>query len=166
MPAVVHTGRSACVGSVVGVKRPIKPSEIRKGDLVRFESGLNEYASEWRAEGALLQRRASGTYFLLDRPEPAVELPTEPTLGWVAFEDGYHWCGLVSDIEPGDREFEGRRLDTGYYSERWHATKVTAFTPATAVPTAALDELRRRAQVYGDGSPTSDFLAAVDKANA
>ena len=71
------------------MKQPIEPSEIRKGDLIRWEddrpagdsNGIG--AIEFTAKSDGYEWRENGAHYLLDRPNPVVELPSEPTLGWL-----------------------------------------------------------------------------------
>ena len=111
------------------------------------------------------------TFTLLDRPKPAVELPTVPSLGWASF----------SVVMPGLPEtelgvWERRTFDNGNDTFRSvvahnvsQAESVTAFTPATAVPTEALDKLwtlrRTPARSPYLGEYVDAFLAAVAAAN-
>ena len=71
----------------MSARTPIEPSEIRKGDLIRVE-WPDDNSREYRASRDGDNNIFGGTsrFFLLDRPAPAVELPTEPTLGWVHVE--------------------------------------------------------------------------------
>lgn len=177
VPAVVRTGRGARVGSVVGVKRPIEPSEIRKGDLIRFErlSEGVERAVEFVYENDNYRSSlASGTYYLLDRPAPAVELPTEPTWGWLTYRDT-DFPSANPTVEYGEwkaRHDRATALDV-HGSTSVPLQWVTAFTPATAVPTEALARLERAMDnwrmdaSYGSmATDVSHFLAAVDEASA
>jgi hypothetical protein len=159
------------------MKQPIEPSEIRKGDLIRWESDVvDENAEEWRSRHDQPPYRAWGQHYLLDRPTaPAVELPTEPSLGWLTYA-GSTIFGTFRRFKAGDAHLD---------SMKWEATEVrgddphnsyssvTAFTPATAVPTEALNELRE-AHDGGAGCcigcrayvSVGHFLAAVDEANS
>lgn len=144
---------------------PIDPSEIRVGDLIRGESNIRPgNAVEWRAQ---IDKDLNGwnprsfDFFLLDRPAPAVEMPTEPTLGWVTFEDGEHLFGrwwLKSTALIG--EVLGERQD------QYIPRHVTAFTPTTVVPTDALDRLRKHLADSFTPCPAAEaLLNAVDSAN-
>lgn len=147
------------------MKRPIEPADIRKGDLIRWEqepSLVSEYAIEYRATEDGYFQSVTGQHYLLDRPTPPVELPTEPTLGWLENVYGArilkHW-------------FRGEGVAEAFDGDRWNFTKeVIAFTPAVAVPKAALDELQANHDCSGPLSclrgHVDDFLAAVDEANA
>jgi hypothetical protein len=148
------------------MKRPIEPADIRKGDLIRWEqepSLISEYAIEYRATEDGYFQSVTGQHYLLDRPSPPVELPTEPTLGWLENVYGArilkHW-------------FRGEGVAEAFDGDRWNFTKeVIAFTPAVGVPKVALDELRGALLVYLPTaedviSEVADFLAAVDEANA
>lgn len=84
------------------MKQEIKPEDIRKGDLIRWER--EEQAHEWRAhhDGDLYDRH-SGRHFLLNRPAP----PFTPKDGMIisGSEDGYfsavringEWLGYDPD---------------------------------------------------------------------
>ncbi len=148
------------------MKRPIEPADIRKGDLIRWEqepSLISEYAIEYRATEPGYFQSVTGQHYLIDRrPSPPVELPTEPTLGWLENVYGArilkHW-------------FRGEGVAEAFDGDRWNFTKeVIAFTPAVAVPKAALDELQANHDCSGPLSclrgHVDDFLAAVDEANA
>lgn len=67
------------------MKQPIKPEDIRKGDLIR-EEGIGYMAWEWRSRKYGYMDVPGRKYFLLDRP--AQPLPTENGVYWV---DGEHW---------------------------------------------------------------------------
>lgn len=151
------------------MKQPIEPSDIRKGDLIRIEypTGAINSAVEYVAGGpARVDDYLPGSaHYLLDRPKPAVELPTEPTLGWVEYSfdgDSIRRLGCSYNL--------GRIARLVKWDIEVPASRVTAFSSATAVPTAALDELRR---VHGH--PNRDdravrrqvnrLLAAADEAN-
>lgn len=147
-------------------KTPIDPKDIRKGDLIRWEgdpslgSGgvkVAEYGAEYDGNSWTL----SGQHYLLDRPKPPVDLPTEPTLGWLSAHTN-------PDPTLGAWRTEDRYVTRdGTYRL---ADDVTAFTPATAVPTKALDELRTQHRVNvtleSRYASVTRFLAAVDEANA
>lgn len=154
------------------MKTPIEPSDIRAGDLVREEyaeawltdHGTERFAVEYRAthdRHTLALSHVSG-HFLLDRPKPDVELPTVTTLGWAVG---------VADPTPLLAVWLLQRADT-LYSMRapdLAAEKVTSFTPATAVPTEALNAVRHEARCSSDfhtREKLTAFLAAVDKANS
>ena len=131
MPArVPRSGGRRIAGGEV--KRPIEPADIRKGDLIRWEqepSLVSEYAIEYRATEDGYFQSVTGQHYLLDRPSPPVELPTEPTLGWLENVYGArilkHW-------------FRGEGVAEAFDGDRWNFTKeVIAFTPAVAVPKAA-----------------------------
>lgn len=121
---------------------PIKPEDVRAGDTIRVEfddsSDLALSAIEYvsKHDGP---RYESGHHSLLDRPTPAVELPTEPTLGRLTRSDGEEGVGLFSAYEnahgehrPAVKEFDS----FGRYA-RVH-TNVRAFTP---LRTLADDEI-------------------------
>jgi hypothetical protein len=166
------------------MKTPIEPDAIRPGDKVMACSNGMEttftvdhidtgriYAQPGNADhasSAFLWDR-DNDWYLLDRPTPPVELPTEPKLGWIT-QVGMpgRRLGRFSSGTP-EHEFEGpivaaERGAAGMRDINRHF-RVTAFTPATAVPTEALDELRRRNAIYTGFDLVNTFLAAVDEAN-
>jgi hypothetical protein len=154
------------------MKRAIEVSEIRKGDLIRWE-GPGDEAHEWREDSIESPYNGHGQHYLLDRPEPVVELPTEPTLGWLTASQCVG-TALVPVGVPvldkwsapmGNASSIRRNGDTCGIAQEW----VTAFEPATIVPTEALDVLRLQV-VSGHGSyaatfyATRAFLREIDKA--
>lgn len=151
------------------MKRPIKARDIIKGDLIRKEYGCEivngETALEYRATSDAHGKGGPGQHFLLDRPEPAVELPTEPTLGWATYRIDDH--GEATRLGVTFNAGSSMRLTNWDISVP--ASRVTAFTPATAVSTEALDRLR--VDLFGDPShgqlisAVARFLTAVDSAN-
>lgn len=148
------------------MKRPIEPADIRKGDLIRWEqepSLVSEYAIEYRATEDGYFQSVTGQHYLLDRPTPPVELPTEPTLGWL--NDAPY---LLAVWYP--REVLGTAGVAQIEQTPFSADHIRAFTPAAAVPKAALDELQANHDCSGPLSclrgHVDDFLAAVDEANA
>ncbi len=153
------------------MKRPIDRAEIRKGDAVRIEYRDNdallagvtarEYKAGHDCDAGLTEGRPLA-YFLLDRPEPAVELPTEGLhLGWLT-HDGQADLLVFSFNRPGHIE------DASYGSIS--RPTVQAWVPAVAVPKAALDALRFRKDGgffrIPDDAAITNFLTAVDEANA
>ena len=153
------------------MKRPIEPADIRAGDLIRCEWKESDAAEEWRSpvDAGSTWDPAKVDHFLLDRPTPPVELPTEPTLGWIYANDE-RTLALVGVRKPGDPDYDSpiyiRLEPTG----GWDRVKeISAFTSATAVPTDALDQLRGLADCSGPLSclrrHVEVFLAAVDEAN-
>jgi hypothetical protein len=163
------------------MKEPIKPEDIRKGDLIRWESTSSDDAREWRVtELDSVQMTPRGHWFLLDRPTPAVNLPTEPTLGWASgrTEYGVEVSNLFGSwAQPTDLlNRTGHTYADDYGLVHLKAREVTAFTRATAVPTEALDRLREVRGYYDGGCETAassfrlrlgirDFLAAIDAVN-
>lgn len=158
------------------MKTPIKPSEIRKGDLIRIEWTRSQCGSSRALEYVALSDKMGmrrkldslewheASHYLLDRPTPVVDLPSEPTLGWLTYDSGDqggstlgHWYRFNSHIAHDNC--------AGSYSHEY----ITAFTPATAVPTEALNELRKTATTHNGAdchlhTGLSRFLAAIDKA--
>lgn len=163
------------------MKTPIEVSEIRKGDRIvaKYKVFDAEYEVTYTASGSGQPWRSKKDvdinseveHYLLDRPAPAVDLPTEPTLGWLEVSD----TGQANFTRIPGRVlgvFKNRKtvVDGGTIGS-WSHDLVTAFTPATAVPTSALDELREYMRKFSDGAMLTrsgnqirDFLAAVDRA--
>ena len=94
----------------------------------------------------------------VDRPKPAVELPTVPTLGWVR---GETFDPLLAVWVRDDTTNDAPTFRAPAHV--LHPDYVTAFTAATAVPTAVLEILRSLAWLCP--GPIGTFLAAVDAAN-
>lgn len=148
------------------MKTPIEPSEIRKGDLIRWESGHSDEAHEYRAECAGHNWIGqSETFYLLDRPTPPVVLPTEPTLGWLSVTS----LGLGTGSQPGtvlafvnDR---GEHASVEAYPHGyWSHEFVTAFVEATAIPTGVLDAFRTEWMQMNCDEAVDDFVGAfLDK---
>lgn len=163
------------------MKQPISPSDIREGDLIRFEyadtHGGYMRAMEYVADQSGPNWYVAGQHYLLDRPTPPVELPIAPTLGYL------HWrSGTSGDMRVlaswgtaqkkpswmGDKYVSS---DLGHHVQR---VSVTGFTPVVAVPTDALADLRGRFRVSAIpgtyATPMQKavgrFLDAVDAANA
>lgn len=156
------------------MKQPIKPEDIRKGDLIRVEYEHDEYTVEKRVgvDGVPLGLACGTRYYLLDRPKPKPDLPTKPTLGWAEWTSDWGrylavWRVRGKDLVPSaDRVITSGRINDEFIS----------FTPAVAVPKAALDELRDWFAFLFRGKSSDqyvtpatrrirDFLAAVDAAN-
>lgn len=157
----------------------IQPRDIRAGDLIREErsgegqeSDPSVVAVEYVAtRDRNTRNRFTGerTYYLLDRPAPVVELPTEPTLGWTEYRlggDSVRRLGCTFNL--------ARCVRLSAWDVDVAADWVTAFTPATAVPTEALDELRApEGVINGAGLALAvhrrrrieTFLAAIDEAS-
>jgi hypothetical protein len=155
-------------------KTPIEASEIRKGDLIRDESpsGLTPHrrALEYVAlRDGHVYSAGFGPFYLLDRPTPTVELPSEPTLGWLDSTGNDHALGIWRPLALTG----GPGLDNHYGDgHRALLPEITAFTPATAVPADSLDELRKIHLARegcgeikcGSHKDVARFLEAVDKA--
>lgn len=169
------------------MKEPIEPSEIRAGDTIErhwlgtvtkmpiariTQHDTHAYSPEGYCMG--LAQENGALFFLIDRPKPAVELPTEPTLGWLDFTASNG--GQAHALATWRVATVGMDGSTHAVNEWGHMVsdideKVTAFTPATAAPTDALEDLRavvgranRRGQDVTARTVTA-FLAAVDEAN-
>jgi hypothetical protein len=144
------------------VKTPIEPSRIRKGDLIRFEFE-DDRAIEIRvAFDADRSHPSAIRRYLLDRLEPPVELPTEPTLGWATFFGDTALATFVVDGEHLESRVAFNNRAEGPGIAGVFATKtsnLTAFTPATAVPTEAIDHLRRDIQ-RDEGDRTDGWTSA------
>lgn len=150
-------------------RTPIEPSKIRKGDLIRREpvkrNSLKavEYEAEYAGHMHGLVDSHTDRFFLLDRPAPAVELPTEPTLGWL--NGNPHLLAIWQDCsETAVRPPAVRPVNVPTVFDGDH---VKSFTPATAVPTEALNMLRAGCfmTVSEAAEVIAHFLAAVDRAN-
>lgn len=160
------------------MKAPIEPSDIKAGDTIERHwrvtvttmpvarvKGSLAYSPEDYCMG--LDTTDGESFYLLDRPTPPVELPEVATWGWLTYRDT-DYPSANPTVELG--EWKSRRdrvtvLDV-HGSTSVPSAWVTAFTPATAIPTEALDELRHRHEtrhlLIGD---LNAFFAAVDKAN-
>lgn len=158
------------------MKRAIDPSEIRKGDLVRYEGqdeSTTTRAVEFCAERdgqSYLPVVLPGQHYLLHRPTPPVELPTEPALGIVSGTWGGPPRLAVWRVERDACSTWLRPVDNEGDTDRTVGGAVTNFVPATAVPTKALDRVRRVAATCDATYPDYKealftFLAAVDSAN-
>ena len=104
---------------------------------------------------------------IVDRPTPAVSLPSTPTLGWATHANDGQLLGLFSQ-KPNTRQIVvGVTCDWGRFS--WEPSYVTAFTEAVAVPKSALDELRRAYIAVNTNVQRGDaiysFFAAIDNAS-
>lgn len=153
------------------MKRPIDAGDIRKGDVVRAEfrdvdsllAGVTarEYKAGHDCDGGDRNDRVVD-YFLLDRPAYAlVRIPEKPGLGWLAA----HGHRELAVWRRGREGLEG--TPTMIFRD---PIGITEWTPATAVPTVALGELRVAWGSSGFFRPDAveairKFLAAVDEAN-
>jgi hypothetical protein len=160
-------------------KTPIDPKDIREGDRIRIEAAEGRTFGDGLTASEFIAREFDNPaefsylrYYLLDRPKPPVDLPSEPTLGWVTSVGGevalstwrpdfVQGGAIVATVDVRD----SRAFCTGM---KKYVDHITAFTPATAVPTEALDELRREHHDNVTFSSRYDsvkrFLTAVDKA--
>lgn len=168
------------------MKTPIDPKDIRKGDLIRLEGrteGRDSTAHEFRAvvngdrDGWVRDRF---NWYLLDRPQPPVELPTEPTLGWLTLRIGGFFSGPTGRrvLETVWLDNAGTGLIRAGRTDVLAVDRVESFTPATAVPTSALDDLKStESRVYTGSYDVAErnearreaiqaFLAAIDEANS
>lgn len=157
------------------MKRPIAVADVLPGDTVerhwlgtvlsmpvaRVSNGLL-----YSPEDYCLGVGDDADLYLLDRPTPPVELPTEPTLAYVSGD----WSGpsrlAVWLVERDSTSTWLRPVDNEGDTDRTVGAAVTSFTPATAVPTEALNRLRHqyvtRGMLIGD---VKAFLADVAEAN-
>lgn len=155
--------------------REIKPEDIRVGDLIRWEASDSEQAFEWRVPAMTTEdwpaRYRGGRCFLLNRPKPPLELPTDQALGWVDWRTG-------SGVNKTELTLWDPASGYAVRADRVQvaAKKIHDFTPAVAVPKAALDELREWREALRETNginamPTpavrriDTFLAAVGAAN-
>ena len=160
----------------------IQHEDIKRGDLVRVENGLRregvassiEYVASYDGFNWYEDSGYGHTYYLLDRPTPAVKLPSKPCLGfasWTAgpgfmvFIPGSGDCVLGQWVRGDDAVFCFKPLRSTLGSVR--RARITAFTEATTVPTEALDLLRRSSlsDSQTQWHALQSFLAAVDNAS-
>lgn len=162
-------------------RQQVQPVDIRKGDLIRWEkdpANRGLCAVEFSAGSDGYRYSNTGQHYLLARaPKPPLELPDKPTLGWIdaVGEKSLAVVGvkLPSYATPDPIYI---RIDAG--GHRWdRINRITAFTPAIAVPKAALDELRSLHKEDGQKSDAAGmtpyewwqaagrFLDAIDTAN-
>lgn len=151
------------------MREPITPAEIRIGDKIRTESrdgrpfGTNPQmlASEWIAGEDDLDGDYEGVdLYLLERAKPAVDLPEKPTLGWIGTSVDESWLDRF--------HVEGAQVYRDEDIAFCDHPEVTAFTPAVAVPKAALDDMRNIGFFTTPETVRKRidaFLAAVDAAN-
>ena len=112
-----------------------------------------------RADDVAVRNLEGSTWRLVNRPKPAVELPTVPTLGWATVDRR----DVADPLTALGKFVRFGGVLTVLANPRYSVSDVTAFVPATAVPTDALDDLRGQWKV--PSSAVRDFLAAVDAAN-
>lgn len=153
------------------MREPIKPEDIREGDLVRREPldtrslRAVEYVALKDGYTHGLSDSERDVFYLLDRPTPAVDLPTDEALGWATVR-APHWTSDTVLLRHW--EVEGSHLRCAV-APMYLVDYITSFTPAVAVPKAALDELRRdhSADLFEIDLDTAvvKFLAAIDAAN-
>lgn len=158
------------------MKEPIKPEDIREGDLIRREptptGGSSLRAVEYVAvrDGythGLRDSSDTDIFFLLDRPTPAVDLPTSPSLGTLVWREESAVRDAMETALWGLTR-RGDRVESE--SSSVPVRLVTQFIPIltheadeVAVPKAALDELRA-AEIHA-WVAIATFIAAVDAAN-
>lgn len=175
------------------MKTPIEGSDIRVGDRVMaVDRGFETTFTVDHIDGGRIYARAGNgghhpngflwdsqsDWYLLDRPTPPVVLPTEPTLGWLT-QSGLDRFGhfrqyIQDESTSGRNDWTATETDSrGKYRNAY--CDVTAFTPATAVPTDALEKLRAAENAAESGTlivdwarlvaAVRDFLASVETAN-
>lgn len=145
------------------MKTPIEVSEIRAGDkiLATYKVFDAEYEvtyissadrSPWKSKREV-DMGSEVKHFLLDRPKPPVDLPTEPSLGWADGQLGFwnEWKGTLNG-----------RFANGHVSQ---APRPDNYVAATAVPTSVLKALKD-AWPWDAPTPVAKFLAAVDDTEA
>lgn len=143
-----------------GERRPIEPSEIRKGDLIRAEFGDRD-AREYVASHYRHRLGARGVrHYLLDRVDPAWQGVRH---GWL---DG-RFVTATHVLSLGWWRVDG--VNTQGQPTRSELHDIDRLIPATPVPTVALDRFMRvrntPGATLGDIYEASrNFLAAVDKA--
>ena len=103
---------------------------------------------------------------IVDRPKPAVVLPSVPTLGWLNSIGNAHALGIwCSRALTGGEGVENIRGD----GNRALNFEITAFTEAVAVPKWALETLLGNVDCSGPllclQEHLDDFLAAIDNAS-
>lgn len=124
----------------------IDRADIRKGDEIHWDD-VNRprghavaspavTAIEYKANRDEHEWRDWGIHRLINRPTPPVELPEEPTLGWAT------WRDFSKSLAVWKLRGEALTATDSDGDSKGYSEKVTAFTPATAVPTEALDALR------------------------
>ena len=159
--------------------------DIERGDSIRVENkrrrkGLAfsvEYVASYDGFNWYEDSGYGHTYYLLERPTPAVELPDVPTLGWLSVENAEPILGRWRSYEPNFRRDDGTEYKCALQDERdIERDRVTGFAEAVVVPLAVLDKLRSE---HADRTlpnhdcdksnhvmmPTCAFLTAVDNAS-
>ena len=115
------------------MKQKIDPKDIRKGDLIRFESGDTRYrtqAVEYKAVCDMdTQRHESGTHYLLKRPEPpfepywgmTIKHPTEKNSYAMYFPDEWEYREVTG--EPWVYTVNGEYINS-FESNEWAKRKL------------------------------------------
>ncbi|MFI5426099.1 hypothetical protein [Aeromicrobium sp. UC242_57] len=149
-------------------RTPIAYDRIQVGDTVEAESnGMTTRFAIRRVDGNRVYADTDDAFlyadlnawFLINRPTLPVTLPTEPTLGWVT-------CAPLITGPP--QRHLGVTFDAGSCvrlarcDSTIKADRVTAFTPASAVPTEALGELRKYRDSL-DPEPMTPAVRRIDK---
>ncbi|GAA0189650.1 hypothetical protein GCM10008944_01280 [Cytobacillus oceanisediminis] len=136
-------------------RTPIEPSEIRKGDLIRWENPWKDAvlrAVEYRADMPGIGWANGGHHFLLDRPDPLADFPTDRTVGIVLFADGSYRSGAVLVDAGRDLWVDGERVPSARAPHR--------FIPGEIVSTAALDALALAYPPGNEGWPGNEAALA------
>ena len=149
---------------------PIDFDDIQLDDTVKCEwssshcvTGVvaaieNDAAYSRHRRNSYLIGADSDKFTLINRPTPAVKMPSEPTLGWATVHPS-HWAKPITVLAEFTHTNEILKASI---APRYIAHDVTAFVAATAVPTDTLDRLRA---VPRCGKDIRTFLDAVDAAN-
>lgn len=125
------------------MKEPIEIADIRKGDLIRFEpkppvdfiASAIEYVASYDKAAWRDSEDVPSQHYLLDRPTPPVELPTEP--GW--YVDRYECVWQMHD------DGEWTRLGNA----EWVPESCVPFTRLEPVPITAERVIARVRTIFG-----------------
>lgn len=148
---------------------------VRKGDQIRVVIKAGETTSfqyEAAHDGDDGGIGGSAVFRYLVRRSPAVTLPTEPTLGWIESEErsDLGWFAL-GDVAVERHAVEADATLAREFSSAGHQVdvvrRVKSFTPATAIPSVALEAFRtsEATTAMEAFSRKVALLAAVDAAN-
>ena len=141
----------------------ITKADARKGDHIRNEWDPSSEHVRLLSNEIIWSGRDGEWYNnalrhrLIFRPEPAVVLPIEPTLGWVDTAEEARSLGVWQKGAGGWLNATDTEGD-----ESVRISGITAFIPATAVPTEALEALREYNMEVTEYRHVTAFLAAVD----
>lgn len=114
---------------------PIDPRAIRVGDRLRVErpGGLaREFiANEWHASSEYPLSLSEASHYLIERPTPAVDLPTEPTEGVLTVQWAVREHRLFGRwVNEGG----GKWVESDDNRWTFHRSVVTSFTPTVPLP--------------------------------